>query len=427
MSHQHQEIRSIGLALVSSFAQEMRYPSRPCLSTMAFEKRFPRHHNRERSTTTIAETQIAVHCHHYNSRFLATIEGAVGIDGSGLIEKSARQAFRPMLIQCRRPQDGVAELLQLASELYRHLGFGTLDLSQLENGLATQSVSHVVEGYRAGLQAMPKKSCSFTCGFIEAVCAEFLGDDVAVRETACMLEGARRCSFEIAGERTIAGEETSPNRRVHKVSEESAVEITSNADSVAIVDALLALNVSGDNSGLVQAFDVYLANMPVDFYNLAAISYLEQMRSSGRGEIANHLLANDAEMCALNTFRGLSESVEWKNITKDTLTTSTDRLVAFSAVCRALGWGEYRVKEHVPGKKVTFTLSGGYEAVGYMEHRGTSEYPSCSMFLGGTAGIVELAEGTGPVIERAGQYTAKECNCQACGDDHCRVQLRVTQ
>lgn len=389
--------------------------------------RFLRNDDRERATRKIADTQIAIHCHHYNSRFVATIEGAAEIDGAGLVEKCARQAFQPLLAQCRRSADEPEMLLNVAEALYSHLGFGMLDLAQLSDGFATQSVSHIVEGYRAGLHAVTKKACSLSCGYIEAVSSEYFGNDVKVHEIACMLEGARQCSFEIAGERFETDEPASTDRVPPKKSTVTAGDLESHVDSAAIVEALLALDVGGDASGLVQAFDVYLANMPVDFYNLAANTYLERMRALGRGEIAARLLANDAETCGLNTFRGVLQSTEWKNITGDSLRNSTDTLVAFAAVCRSLGWGEYRVTEHVPGKHATFAARGGYEAVGFLEHRGKSVQPSCPMFTGVAAGIVELVEGSGPIIERAGQYAATERMCEACGDECCSVHVEIAE
>src|SRR5499427_3894194 len=80
----------------------------------------------------IAGKEVIIHCHHYNSRLQNTIEGAAKIDGKQVIKSSAQASFAAFLSRAIKPSDSQAERYAVATALYGYLGFGQLDLSNID-------------------------------------------------------------------------------------------------------------------------------------------------------------------------------------------------------------------------------------------------------------------------------------------------------
>jgi len=176
----------------------------------------------------------------------------------------------------------------------------------------------------------------------------------------------------------------------------------------------------GNNEGLIPAFNVYLANMPQDVYCLIYIGFLEEMNQLGLGYLANNLLIEDAEHCALNIFNGVLHSDEWNALVAPMVKEDRDIIFGLVAVANAFGWGEIHVQEHSSRKMLILVSNNGYEACGYMQLRDLMDKPRCHMLPGVTAGLAELVYEKGEIDERAGIYTVKETECLCCQDQQCR-------
>ncbi len=372
----------------------------------------------------IAGQDVIIHCHHYNARLQRTIEGARGIDGKGILVAAAEAVFGEQLTQVLRPEDSLATRWALAELLYRHLGFGRLDLSQIEAGEVSAASSHFVEGWLAGLGQSERNVCTFTEGFVQGVVHAITGAAVQVRETACMARGAPRCEF------TVDRGERGPVAVNHKQPAIAAPEAAGgpylravNVDEQAIIDAVVGIPMVGDEVGLIPAFSVYLANMPADFYNLISIGFVEAMRALGREKAATRLLVSDAEHCGMNTFRGIMHSPEWDGLIAPMVRDRADALHAIIAISNALGWGDWHVTEHT-ASSLALESRHGYEAVGYRQLRGQAETPRCAMLTGVAAGVMELVYGEGTVEERYGTFAAEERSCVACGESSCNFVVQ---
>ena len=371
----------------------------------------------------IAGKDVILHCHHYNSRLQRTIESVDLIDGKRLIVSTAEAVFAEHVDLALRSSDPAPTRWQVAELLYSRLGFGRLDLSRAAEGAVTASASHFVEGWFAGLGRPERRVCSFTEGYIQGAVYAVSGELVTAREVACMADGAAACRFEIDRGRAepIARNDKQPLEfRAHAGGEYVR---SPTVDEQAILEALVAMPITGGDDGLIPAFGVYLASMPADFYNRVCIGFVAEMRRVGHGTTAERLLVADAENCGMNTFRGIMSSAEWEGLVAPMLRAPDDDLFAVVAISNALGWGNWHITALESGQTMTIESLNGYEALGVLEYVGPAAAPQCYMLTGVAAGILELIYGEGPLTERFGTFHAVEETCIGCGGHACRFHV----
>ena len=146
---------------------------------------------------------ISLHCHHYNCGLLKTIEEMPQIDGRAVIvETAAEQFFVNFKELLSKESKGASpdKALQTASELYRFMGFGRLDLSELaaRGGIAYADSSYYVTAWLAKYGRRKTPVCSFTCGFIAGIMGavfDVTPQAYEVKERQCMMLGHERCEF----------------------------------------------------------------------------------------------------------------------------------------------------------------------------------------------------------------------------------------
>jgi predicted hydrocarbon binding protein len=149
---------------------------------------------------------ISLHCHHYNCGLLKTIEEISDIDGYAIIAEAAAEEFysnfrRLLSTQLDAPSPDKA--LQAASELYRFMGFGRLDLSHLtrDGGYAYADSSYYVTAWLAKYSRRDTPVCYFTCGFIAGILGAIFDIDphtFMVKETQCMMLRQDYCEFVVS-------------------------------------------------------------------------------------------------------------------------------------------------------------------------------------------------------------------------------------
>jgi predicted hydrocarbon binding protein len=372
----------------------------------------------------IAGKEVIIHCHHYNSRIQNTIEGAAKVDGKKIISSSAEAVFAGQLKGALRESDDKSTRWKLASALYAHLGYGMLDFSRAQEGTVTASSSHFVEGWNAGFPGRTAPVCSFTEGYIQGALHAITGESVYAREQECMVSGAPQCTFRISSDRTEPVFRNEKQAFDFKPRAAEGFVHSPNIDERKIIDALVQMPVFGNQEGLIPAFGVYLANTPADFYNLVCIRFIEEMTKHNLFAVAKKLLTYDAETCGMNTFRGIMSSAEWDGLVEPMIKEPADRLHGIIAISNGLGWGNWHVREHVPGSVVKLESLNGYEALGYREYRGKSESSRCFMLTGVAAGIMELVYGDGAIEERFGTFQSAEGQCVCQGDPSCSFSVK---
>lgn len=373
----------------------------------------------------IAKKEVVIHCHHYNARLQNIIEETKHINGKEIILRVTEEVFSDYIKNVFLAQDSIADKWEIASRFYAHLGYGTLDFSQLNEGIVTSSHSHFVEGWAAGFREVNRPVCTFTEGYLQGTIHRITGESVYVREEACMKAGAKQCRFKIDKSRSIPLQ-FSPQHsfNFNPKTYSNAVQFK-NIERHKIINALVEMPFYGNAHGLIPKFNVYLSNIPADIYNLICIRFIEEMKKQNLLSTAQKLLLFAGEICAVNTLRGIIISREWYELILPMVQEECDYLHGLIAITNGLGWGNWHILHYKPGEALEMESLNGYEALGYLQYRGKVHEPQCYMLTGVAAGIMELLHGEGTVEERVGTYYSQETKCICCHGESCKFSVEI--
>jgi len=304
------------------------------------------------------------------------------------------------------------------------LGYGTVDLSHLDEGLVTASASHFVEGWVAGFQERTQPVCTFTEGYLQGVIHAMTGKLVYVREQACMIADEPLCRFIVDDQRTTPFTHYPKAPLNWTPTEHSPSAITSHINPQEISKRILTVPLYGNRRGLIPIFGVYLAHIPVDFLNWVTIQFIAEMTKKNLFRVARQMMIDIAENCGINTFNGFLHSPEWTRLVAPK--TQQDKLFAIIAMSNILGWGNWQIVAHTPTESLTLESLNGYEALGIKEYGHIVTMPQCFMLTGVAAGVMGLIYEQGSLKERFGTYIAEEIQCIACDDSTCLFEVTRT-
>jgi len=146
---------------------------------------------------------VSLHCHHYNCGLLSAIEEIANIDGHAVIKETAAKEFGAKFKQFLEQETEALspdKALQEAAELYRLMGFGRLDLSNLtaRGGVVYSDSSYFAVSWLAKFGRRETPVCYFTCGFIAGILSAIFHvppDTYEVQETECIILRHDLCKF----------------------------------------------------------------------------------------------------------------------------------------------------------------------------------------------------------------------------------------
>ena len=183
--------------------------------------------------------------------------------------------------------------------------------------------------------------------------------------------------------------------------------------------AQVAQGVVGNDEGLVPAFNVFVTQLPAQFWNSFAERLTRQVPPDLL-EAAEWLLVNAAHECGYHTGYGIITSDEWNAIVGPMIEDPpADVLHGAFAVFTAWGWAKAEIVEIVPGEKMVVRAYDYYEAdvVSY----GSSDKLSAYMIRGVSAAFMDLAYGG--EYDPSGETGLRTFQCAQtkgieCGDDY---------
>jgi len=389
------------------------------------QERFRLKYELTSSRRMIGHKEIVIHCHHYNARLQNIIEGTHQIEGKSIILGAAEEVFSDYIQDFIHDDEDLQSKWKVAAQLYAHLGYGSLNLDHIDENIITARSSHFVEGWKTGFQNSNRPVCTFLEGYLQGVIHGITGDVVTVTEISCINSGDDCCRFTIDRSRTTPITFSKKKTISVDVQATNNYQNNSNIDEQAIIEALVEMPFVGNEDGLIPAFNVYLANIPADFYNLICIRFINAMQQVDLYNIAKELLLFSGEVCALNTLRGILISSEWYELIAPMVEEEEDCLYGLIAVTNALGWGNWHILEYEPEEMLKLISVNGYEAFGHLEYQGLAKMAQCFMLTGVSIGIMELIHGEGTVEERIGTYTSQETSCICCGQSSCVFEVEI--
>ncbi len=185
-----------------------------------------------------------------------------------------------------------------------------------------------------------------------------------------------------------------------------------------IIEDMAKIQVAGDERGLIEAFNVFVQQLPARFWNSFADRLVSKV-DPAVAEATEYLLVNAAHECGYHTGYGIITSEEWKAIVQPMVrNVPEDILHGAFAVFTAWGWAKSEIVELTPGEKMVVRAYDYYES-DVVEH-GAVERGTAYMIRGVCAAFMDLAYGG--EYDSSGKTGLRTFQCQQtkgieCGDD----------
>lgn len=342
---------------------------------------------------------VVLHCHHYNTFLQQSIQDATYVDSRRFLVGAANEVAFAQLRQAFEENgvDGVDARKDFAETLYREAGFGVLSLAKATEtgGVVNASHSHYSSAWKAKFGASERPVDVFTTGWISGALAAIYGTvqgHYDVTQEQCMAMGAEANSFQVgAGKPPSYALYSSPGMG-NLGAPGNDVPLESNVDPEGIRKAVLEMNLTGDSSGEISAFGVYLSRHYANYYNRVSFEFLREMVGrfgENAVEIVSPLLIEAGHVCAFNTLGGVMLSTEWEALIQPQVKSTQDRAEAVLAVINALGWGRWTFRSFSESEAV-IALAGDYESSGHLAAYGQATYPVTFLAQGAAIGVMNL-------------------------------------
>lgn len=190
-------------------------------------------------------------------------------------------------------------------------------------------------------------------------------------------------------------------------------------DRKKIIDLMSKIDVLPDENGIIEGFNVFVNQLPTDFWNSFAERLTSNAESKDILEAKEYLLYNAAHECGYHTGYGIITSDEWNAVVKPMIEKiPEDILYGAYAVFSAWGWADAEIVELIPAEKMVVRAYNYYEAdvVKY----GASNKMSAYMIAGVSAAFMDLAYGGeyDPAGKPIGTFECKQVKGIECGDSY---------
>ncbi len=187
-------------------------------------------------------------------------------------------------------------------------------------------------------------------------------------------------------------------------------------DRKKIIEEMSKVSVIGNDEGLIPAFNVFVQQLPSDFWNGFArriVNYVPE----DLVESAEALLFNAARECGYHTGYGIITSDEWNRVVGPMVEkVPEDVLHGAYAVFTAWGWAKSEVIEIVPKEKMVIRAYDYYES-DIMVY-GKASRPCAYMIQGVSAAFMDIAYGDKPYPDGMGTFTCEQTKGIEVGDDY---------
>ena len=187
-------------------------------------------------------------------------------------------------------------------------------------------------------------------------------------------------------------------------------------DRKKIIQEMSKVSVVGNEEGMIPGFNVYVQQLPADFWNGFArriVNYVPE----DLVESAEALLVNAARECGYHTGYGIITSDEWNEVVKPMIEKEPeDILHGAYAVFTAWGWAKSEIVEIVPKERMVVRAYNYYES-DIMVY-GNASRPCAYMIQGVSAAFMDIAYGDKPYPDGMGTFNCEQTKGIEIGDDY---------
>lgn len=382
----------------------------------------------------LAGAPVVYHCHHFNLFLDQTIDDAVGSKDGQLLRIAAAHEFARDLIEravTRVRADTPAERIQVAQQIFKAMGHGTLSMqTDASGGTARGAFTHYGYTWKEKYGSVVRRRLgadAMAAGFVAAateVAYDLAPGSLVASETSCIALKHDHCDFSLtrADKPATFGAIVGPEEH-RSVAQPPVAGLFE--DKVAAIAAGLrdfTAGVSGDERGLVQAFGVFVTMHLAGYYNRIsydAVRSIETRAPALVGDVEG-LLRESGHVCVFNTFGGILLSPEWDGMVGAPGEDPTDVIVGCTAIARALGFGHWYVHEYDPRKQLVIRATSTYESGFYHTRFGRSDRPREYFLQGAVLAFMQLAHRVSWTKRPA--FTPEFYNSLFKGEIPCRMQ-----
>ncbi|MBN2866241.1 MAG: 4-vinyl reductase [Thiotrichales bacterium] len=385
---------------------------------------------------------MVFHCHHYMNYLQRSILDADYIDSSlFLIGSAADSAYHQLLELCTGLS--IDEAKQMAESVYKHFGFGLIDLSNMdENGIElTTYKSFFSKTWVMKFGPCKKPVDYYTSGYLAAAYAVIFNKplgQIHAQQTTCMATGDSlnthvikmgECNFSLYPPKQKTVFNPTPKQPINWEHE------------ITITNAFLGAHAHfiGNEEGYIQAFGVYLVRVQSDYVNRLQFEFIRALRevAGEYGEtLGSELLLEAGHACGFFTYGGVMTSNEWKTVVQPLLKTKEDWIRGLLSLINTMGWGYHTVSE-LSAERATFRNYNDFEDLSHLRMYGQSHHFTHWANSGGFTGLMQLIYQTDLVdgnpieteegfraMRRAKQgYKTIMKKGMSCGDDYLEVEV----
>lgn len=394
----------------------------------------------------VADIPTVYHCHHFNLFWDQTVDDALGPQRGTLTRThAAKEVFYDLLAELavRTGAEGPGDRLELARGVIRGLGLGSVrfDLDRY-GGQAQGDHLHYAVAWLEKYPDVKRKhpADALVAGFVAAAAEVAYGltrDSMRCREEDCLTLDGLSCRF-----RVDLGDPGPPIRPIRRSEVERAVGpvvrglFEPEIQPIEKVLRDLTASIQGDERGLVEAFGLFVSQLPTTYYNRAGYDALRYLRRSAPRSvpIMQALLREAGHVCVFNTFGAIMSSPEWEGLVGSPSGVPEDSLAGCMAIARALGMGRWCVTDFVRGERLVLKSSATYESTYYLNREGRSEQSQCFFFQGAAIATMQLVtrvpwdarptfdQALYDLLFREGlPWRCEETQCISKGDSCCEV------
>ena len=159
---------------------------------------------KDKNKRFVAKTSVIFHCHHYNTFLQRSIIEALedpDLSSKILTYPAAEEVYQTLSEVFHDSAFSPDEVFQYATKLYKELGFGIIDFTQINNdgGTVLSPTSHYAIGWLEKFGEQEHGVCYFAAGYIQGTVAKAFNktiDDYTVKEITCLTQ-KKSCTFQV--------------------------------------------------------------------------------------------------------------------------------------------------------------------------------------------------------------------------------------
>ena len=402
---------------------------------------------------SLGDQLVAYQCHHHSLFLDQTVSDALGGEGWAVRRQAAFEASHALLASFYA-EFGIIdpeERLELAAELFAAMGHGRLvfDITA-EGGTVRGHDLHYgasfLEKYGGRLKNR-RPVDTFTAGFVSAAASLAFPSDwgtleadevacVARKDELCVLALTRRPERPRFGTvvtrlmvEELARAGSDEPLRLSPASERSGSDL-----------ARMLHTVLPDESGVLRAFGVRMALLPVSYTNQITFDtlHLVEKRSPELCSIGGTLVREAAQTGAFHLLGGVLASPAWQKEHGPPSREPEVRIDQLAGLTRALGWGAFEVREMVPGRALVLASRLTHESAYYAARHGSTSRSRLFFQQGLALALMYLldsvdfeandpiAPGAYDALFKSGaRFEAIESRSPQHGDDVCEVTVEL--